>query len=121
MSRVQVEGYDPVADEAVIVDSFDWSQLNKNHDRLARIEDRNIDSVTGAEQRGEAYLREAEIESGGGEITVPVNCGQQLYDVIDITDTRAGLSAAKKRVLGLVLSYHPARAEYRQRLLLGAV
>ena len=66
-------------------------------------------------------MRQAEIESSGSSILVPVNCGQQLYDVIDVTDARAGLDAEKKRVLGLVLVYHPQRGEYSQRLSLGAV
>jgi hypothetical protein len=61
------------------------------------------------------------MESAGGTILVPVNCGQQLYDVIDITDSRAGLDAAEQRVLGFVLVYSPRRGEYRQRLQLGAV
>ena len=43
------------------------------------------------------------------------------YDVIDVTDSRAGLSAEKKRVLAMALSYDPARGEYEQRLLLGAL
>ena len=47
--------------------------------------------------------------------------GQQLYDVIDITDNRAGLDAEKKRVLGLTLIYHPRRGEYQESLSLGAV
>ncbi|MFC1961784.1 hypothetical protein ACFLWN_01880 [Chloroflexota bacterium] len=47
--------------------------------------------------------------------------GKQLYDVIDITDGRAGLDAEKKRVLGLALVHRPSHAEYRQRLWLGAV
>jgi hypothetical protein len=57
--------------------------------------------VAEAQQRGEAYLRQAEMETTSGGIRIPVNCGQQLYDAIDITDSRAGLSAEKKRVLGL--------------------
>ncbi|MDP2731403.1 MAG: hypothetical protein Q8O55_13140 [Dehalococcoidales bacterium] len=121
LNRVQVEGYDPVGDEAVVVDSFSWSQVDKLYDRLRLVEDRNIDTVTKAEQRGEAYLRGAEMESGGGTIRIPVNCGQQLYDVIDITDSRAGLSAGKKRVLGLTLIHNPRRGEYEQRLSLGEV
>ena len=68
-----------------------------------------------------AYLREAEIESANGAIRIPANCGQQLYDVIDITDSRAGLDGEKKRVLGLTLVYNPRRGEYDERLLLGAV
>ena len=88
---------------------------------MQQLEDRNLDSVTKAGQRGDAYLRRTEIASSGGSIRIPVNCGQQLYDVIDITDSRAGLNAEKKRVLGMVLTHNPARGEYEQRLLLGAV
>jgi len=54
---------------------------------------------------------------------VPPNCGQELYDVVAITDAPAGLSVAKRRVVGLGLRYvrgRPAPA-YEQRLTLGAV
>jgi hypothetical protein len=121
LNRVQVEGYDPVTGEPIVVDSFSWSQVAKVYDRLSQLDDRNIDTVTKAGQRGEAYLREAEIASAEGTIRIPVNCGQQVYDVIDITDSRAGLSAEKKRVLGLTFVYEPRRTEYEQRLSLGGV
>ncbi len=120
-NRAQVEGYDPVNEEPVIVDSFTWSEIARIYDRLNQLEDRNIDTAQKAQARGEAYLRQAEIESANGAIRIPVNCGQQLYDVIDITDSRAGLSAEKKRVLGLILVYNPRRGEYDERLSLGAV
>ncbi|MEK7353553.1 MAG: hypothetical protein AABZ77_03490, partial [Chloroflexota bacterium] len=121
VNRIQVEGYDPASAEPIVVDSFSWSKIDKLYDRLKQLEDRNIDTVTKAEQRGAAYLRRAEMESSSGSISIPVNCSQQLYDVIDITDSRAGLSAEKKRVLGLVLVHNPSRGEYEQRLSLGAV
>ncbi len=121
LNRVQVEGYDAVGGGPIIVDCFAWSEIDRLYDRLKQLGDRELGTVTEVRQRGEAYLRQAEIESAGGAILVPVNCGQQLYDVIDITDARAGLSAGKKRVLGLALVYDPRRAEYRQRLQLGAV
>ncbi len=121
LSRVQVEGFDTGSSLPVIVDSFAWNEIDRLYDRLVRVEDRNIGTVTGAEQRGEAYLREADIASASGHILVPVNCGQQLYDVIDVTDSRAGLTAAKRRILGMTLVYLPRRGQYEQRLLLGAV
>jgi hypothetical protein len=121
LNRVQVEGYDPGQDEIIVVNAFTWEQIDRLYDRLRQVEDKNLDTVTKAEQRGEAYLRQAEIESVDGSIVTPVNCGQQLYDVIDITDSRAGLSTAKRRVLGLALVYSPRRGEYQQRLLLGGV
>jgi len=113
---VQVEG-----DNSIIADSFEWDEIDKLYDRLRQLEDKNLDTVAEAQQRAEAYLRQAEIESNSGEIQIPVNCGQQLYDVIDITDSRAGLNAEKKRVLGLILVHNPRRGEYEERLSLGAV
>ncbi len=121
INRVQVEGYDTAGDEPIVADSFAWDEIDGLYDRLKQLEDRNIDTVAKAQARGEAYLREAEIESGGGMIRIPVNCGQQLYDVIDITDSRAGLNAEKKRVLGLTLIYNPRRGEYEEWLSLGEV
>ncbi len=121
LSQVQVEGYDAGADIPIIVDSFDWDEIARLYDRLKQLDDRNIDTVAKAQARGEAYLRQSEIESANGVTRIPVNCGQQLYDVIDITDVRAGLNAEKKRVLGLSLIYNPRRGEYEQQLLLGAV
>ncbi len=121
INRVQVAGYDTGDDEVIIADSFSWDEIDKLYDRLRQIEDLNIGTVAGAQQRGAAHLRESEIASSGGYILVPANCGQQMYDVIDITDSRAGLSAEKKRVVGLITLYHPHRGEYRQWLKLGAV
>jgi hypothetical protein len=121
LNRVQVEGYDPAQGETIVADSFTWEQIDRFYDRLQQVEDKNLDTVAKVEQRGEAYLRQAEIESVDGSMLTPVNCGQQLYDVIDITDSRAGLEAAKRRVTGLTLVYSPSRGEYQQRLLLGEV
>jgi len=121
LNHVQVEGYDPGQGEAIVVDAFSWGQVDRLYDRLRQVEDRNLDTVDKAGERGEAYLRQAEMEAIDGAILTPVNCGQQLYDVVDITDSRAGLSAAKRRVIGLTLVYRPRRGEYQQRLLLGGV
>jgi hypothetical protein len=121
LNRIQVEGYDPAEGEAIVVDAFGWGQIDRLYDKLGQVEDRNLDTVAKAEDRGEAYLRQAEMEAVDGAILAPVNCGQQLYDVVDITDSRAGLSAARRRVIGLTLVYRPRRGEYQQRLLLGGV
>jgi uncharacterized coiled-coil protein SlyX len=121
LNHVQVEGYDPGQGEAIVVDTFSWGEVDRLYDRLIQVEDRNLDTVTKAGERGEAYLRQAEMEAADGAILTPVNCGQQLYDVVDITDSCAGLGAAKRRVIGLTLVYRPRRGEYQQRLLLGGV
>ncbi|MBI2860814.1 MAG: hypothetical protein HYX91_04825 [Chloroflexi bacterium] len=120
-NRLQVEGYDSTGGQPVIADSFAWEEIGRHGDRLRQVQDDNIGTVSGAQQRGQAHLRTAEMESSRGVIIAPVNCGQQLYDVIDVTDARAGLSAARRRVLGLELVYRARRGEYFQRLRLGAV
>jgi hypothetical protein len=121
LNHIQVEGYDPAEGEAIVVDAFSWGQVELLYDKLGQVEDKNLDTVAKAGDRGEAYLRQAEMEAVDGAILAPVNCGQQLYDVVDITDSRAGLSAARRRVVGLTLVYRPRRGEYQQRLLLGGV
>ncbi|MBI2868430.1 MAG: hypothetical protein HYX96_01215 [Chloroflexi bacterium] len=121
LSRVQVEGYDAGAGQAVFKEGFAWSEIDgMAGDRLARLEDRNLGTLEELQQRGDAYLRQAEIESRNGAILAAVNCGQQVYDVIDITDSAAGLAAAKRRVLGITLSYRPERAEYLMSMKLGS-
>ena len=88
-NRVIVEGYDTTEGERIVYNKFDWDQIYEQFTRTIRVIDWNISTVEEAEERGETYLRNAESEVQGGMITVPVNCGQQLNDVIDITDERA--------------------------------
>lgn len=116
---VQVEGDD--AGSIVLADSFAWEEIARYYDRLLQIEDKNISTVSEAQERGLTCLRNFEIIADDGWILVPVNCGQQLYDVIAVTDVMAGLDGEKKRVLGMTLVYHSERGEYNQRLRLGAL
>jgi len=120
-NRIQVEGYDPIGDAPLIVNSYQWAEIGLTGERLKHIEDRNIDSVSEADDRGDACLRKLEVASCGGFIRVSVNCGQELYDVIDITDSRIGLEQDKWRVLGITLFYQPDRGRYEQQLLLGNI
>ena len=94
INRIRVEG------NGILAESFGWEEIQKQGDILALVEDLNLDTIAKAADRAAAWLRKAEIESISGFIRIPVNCGQQLYDVVEITDARAGLSAAKRRVLG---------------------
>jgi hypothetical protein len=118
-NRVQVEGDN--AGALILVENFIWDGIQRHYERIACLSDKNLNTVAEAQSRGQAVLREKEIKVLGGTVTVPVNCGQQLYDVIDITDAGAGLDAAKRRVLGLEVVYQPRRGEYSQRIFLGGV
>lgn len=115
-NRVQVFGKD------LMVEQFDWTEVSSTYDRLLQVHDLNLEAVADAEERLEAELRGRTLEALGGEIVAPVNCGQELYDVVEITDERAGLAATKRRVLGVTLEYSLGKeARYEQRLALGGV
>jgi hypothetical protein len=52
-----------------------------------------------------------------------VNAAQELFDVVEVTDTQAGLNAAKRRVQGIVWHYVTtgANPRYDMTLTLGGV
>lgn len=115
-NRVQAFG------RGIFAEGFDWPGVESTFDHLEQVHDMNLASPSDAEDRTEYVLRRHAIASTGGEITVPVQCGQELYDVIEVTDPGAGLSAAKRRVLGLSLRYGTgARPAYEHRITLGGV
>lgn len=120
-NHIRVEGLQPTSGEPIITNCFEWAEIGLVHNRLKLAEDSNIETANAAAERGQAYLRQAAIASGDGFIVVAVNCGQQLYDVISVTDGCAGQDADKWRVLGQTLTYDTAKGLYRQRLRLGAV
>jgi hypothetical protein len=115
-NRVQVFG------QGLMVEDFDWTSANDIYDRLSQVHDRNLGSVAPAQERADALLRHEEIRSADDDLLAPVNCGQELYDVVEVTDPGAGLSAARRRVLAMSLRYVRDRAAaYDMRLRLGAV
>ena len=116
-NRVQVFG------DGAFVEGFDWAEVEDAYDRVRQTHDLNLDTAALAEERAGAELRHLAIASQGGSVAVPPHCGLELYDVVALTDAAAGLSAAKRRVVGLTLRHvrgGPAPA-YEQRLALGAV
>jgi hypothetical protein len=114
--RVQVFGDD------VFAERFDWAAVQTDYDRLRQVDDRSVATVAQAEGRADYVLRAAAMAASEAEIIVPVNCGQELYDVVEVTDAPAGLTAAKRRVTGLSLRYSTGgRPVYEQRLRLSGV
>ncbi len=114
-NRAQVFG------NAVFGERFDWAGVQAVYDRLRQVDDRNLTTVAQAETRADTVLRAAAVAGMSGEITVSVNCGQELYDVIEVTDPASGLAAARRRVLGVAMRYTTGeRAVYEQRISLAA-
>lgn len=99
VNRAQVFGV------GVFTEDWDWNEIALVYDRLVQASDININSITKAHQRGEAILRDSDIEDLNGHILVPMNCGQDLFDVIAITSPQTGLNASKRRVLSLARTW----------------
>jgi hypothetical protein len=112
-NRVQVFG------ATTFSEAFDWPSIDLAYERVAHVSDRNLTTQALTDSRAAALLRHALTEARADEVTVPVHCGLQLWDVISVTDAGAGLVAAKRRVAGIDMRYSTGeRASYEQRLTL---
>lgn len=81
---------------------------------------------TGAEDvtvqdRASFEKERARWRSFSGQIAVPNNVGQELFDVVTISDDRAGLSGAPRRILGIRKRYDSRKSLYLAYLNLGGV
>lgn len=93
-NRVQVFG------NGVFAEKCDWPELELVFDRLEQVHDLNLDTVEKAQARAEAVLRNAQMHGLSGRMLVPMNCGQEMYDVIVISDAVASLAQARKARIG---------------------
>jgi len=119
LSRSRAIGRD-AEDARIVEDSFDWPNLELGIDNVEQSYDPNLQSTARAQERADAILRKASLRAERGNLVVPVNCGQELYDVITITDTRCGISAKKYRVLDIKTTLSRQRQLYQQRFTVGA-
>jgi len=100
--------------------AFDWENLARGIDNLVMQYVPDIEETAQAQYRADALLRAEAQKSLGGQIIVPINCGQELYDVVTITDNRVGIVSKKYRILDIQADYDHRKAIYQQRLALGA-
>lgn len=83
-------------------ESQEFPQIEKVYDRLKRITVPEYPTLPRAQERSAAELRKGEVYTGApGWVQVPTNCGQEPFDVIEITDTTAGVINIRRRVLGI--------------------
>ena len=122
VSRAQTYNRVQAFGGAYVGEAFAWGEVDRLFDRVLQIHDLNLDTQQKAQDRAEAALREQLLASLDGEVVVPPNLGQELYDVIEVTDKSAGLLADRRRVLGLRLDYSRGpKPEYRHTIQLGGV
>jgi hypothetical protein len=120
-NHIRMEGRGSAANQPLIVNCFDYNDIKKCYASFLTAEDSNLDSVDEVSRRGEVLLRRFDMETINGYIEIHPNCGQQVYDVIQITDSYAGLANAKRRVTAFKTVFLPAGGKYLQTLMLGKV
>lgn len=79
-----------------------------------------IDTTARAADVASAVLSKMRLIGKRGVILIPPNCGHELFDVVQISDSGANQSAVRFRVIGIRLEYNPKKAVYQHRLILGA-
>jgi hypothetical protein len=118
-SRARAIGQDEDANR-IVQDAFDWELLQLAIDILDQDYDPNLDDSDRAQERADAILRTAAQAAQGGQIVVPTNVGQELLDVVELTDARCGISEENYRVQAIYTTYDRRKGQYDQMLALGA-
>ncbi len=98
------------ATASVVGESIDYSEVERHYAAPELVADREMDTAAKAASRAAAIGRKHELAARADFVVAPVHAGVEMYDVIAVTDARVGLSAAKRRVLGLRLRYSRGRS-----------
>ncbi len=106
----------------VFAESFDFDEIEAVGERVGLVQDVGLTASADASDRADWELRRSEISERADEVLAPVSCGQELYDVVSVTDSQVGLAAELRRVVGLRYRYSTGtRPRYDLRLVLGSV
>ena len=119
-NRVLVIGRDSDGNPVTGADE-DTAELALVGERLALRYQPDITTAALAAQAADAALERARLQARAGFVTLPPNCGAELWDVISIQDSLCSQNPRSYRVCGIRLSYHPQHQLYIQQLLLGEV
>jgi hypothetical protein len=109
------------AGEDLFGDALDYGEIDLLGHRLHKVLDYGYDSSAECAARAEAQLRKHLATGRMGELVTLPNVGLQLFDVITLTDGRAGISSELYRVRGIEELYDTTKAPvvYRQVVTLG--
>jgi hypothetical protein len=119
VSRTRAIGRDE-DDNPILEETLDWDLLQLAIDNLEQDYDPNLQTATRAQERADAILRQMSLRAATGTVTVPANVGQELLDVVTVTDKRTGVSEQKYRVQLITTRYDRRKGRYEQTLTLGA-
>jgi hypothetical protein len=119
INRAYVIGRD-IYGNPVYGTAVDSTELGLVGERLDFQQDPAIPTTAQAGDVASAVLAKMRLTTKRGVILIPPNCGQELWDVVQIFDSMGNQSAVKFRVVGIRTEYNPKQARYQHRLILGA-
>jgi hypothetical protein len=100
----------------ILEEALDPDLLGLGIDILEQVYDPNLQISTRAQERADAILRQMSLRAERGNLVIPPNVGQELLDVVEVTDARCGISEQKYRVQAIRIDYDRRQGIYTQRL-----
>jgi hypothetical protein len=119
VNRAYIIGRD-VNGNPVYGTAIDSTELGLVGERLDFRQDLSIPTEALAGDVAQAVLAKMRLMSKRGWILIPPNCGQELWDVVQVTDAGANQPLVNFRVVGIRFEYNPKEARYEHKLILGA-
>ena len=119
VNRVYIIGKDAEGNP-VYGSSLNQDEIDLVGERLDFNQELSIPTDAKAADVAAAIVAKARLTGSRGYITIPPNCGQELWDVIQVTDKPTAQSQQKYRVIAVSFDYEPHRHRYQHKLILGA-
>jgi len=101
-------------------EAHDTDESSLVGERLDFSQELAIPTTSQAAATAEAILSKMRLNKARGVILIPPNCGQELFDTVELSDKGANQSAVKFRVVGIRFEYNPKQSKYEHKLILGA-
>jgi len=119
VNRIYIIGKDSEGNP-VYGTSLNQAEIDLVGERLDFNQDLSIPTTAKAADVAAAAVAKARLTGSRGFIVIPPNCGQELWDVVQVTDKPTAQSQQKYRVIAVGFDYEPRRARYQHKLILGA-
>jgi hypothetical protein len=101
--------------------AIESSEVDLVGERLDFQQEVAIPTESQAASMASAILGKMRLTKSRGVILIPPNCGQELFDVVQILDSAANQQVFKFRVVGIRFEYNPKQSRYQHNLILSSV
>lgn len=116
-NRIYIIGRDQYGNP-VYGTAVESTELGLVGERLDFQQELAIPTESQAASMASALLSKMRLTGKRGVILIPPNCGQELFDVVQISDSGANQQAVSFRVVGIRFEYNTRVSLYRQQLIL---